>query len=506
MSPGLVAQGEVLPFNLWELLFVGLYLTSLILIGALGYRARKSTTLQDFYLAGKGVGFIVLVLTLYATQYSGNTLFAFSGKTYRMGLPWIMCLHFMTAIVVCYLLFAPRLFQLAKRHTFITPPDFVQHRFGSRLLTTLVSIIMIIAIANFLVAQLMAMGRALQGITDWDDQTAYSIGVVVLALIVVIYETLGGFRAVAWTDMIQGGVLMIGFILLMFIVVEHYGPFEKAAETIAERTEGENTLQKIDMPDDNTMRQWYSYILIVGLGGALYPQAIQRIYAARSWNTLRTSLATMAFLPLMTTVVVVLVGFYAIAYHPEIQTAKSDTVLTVVCGEIQQSSLFGRVIICVLFAAILAALMSTADSVLLAISSMFTKDIYGVWIRPNSSEHHLTNVGKGFSWIVITIAVTIALCLYRGQTLVQLLDKKFDLLVQLVPAFMLGCRFKRLSTRSIASGLIVGICTALAIGFGSQTSKLWGIHAGLYGLSANMLVIAAVELIAPSKHLKPLPE
>ena len=489
------AQGSVLPFNFWELLFVFLYLSSLILIGALGYRARKTKSLQDFYLAGKGVGFIVLVLTLYATQYSGNTLFAFSGKTYRIGLPWIMCLHFMTAIVVCYLLFAPRMFQLAKKHTFITPPDFVQHRFENRLLTTLVAIIMIVAIANFLVAQLMAMGRALEGITDWNPQTAYSVGVIVLALIVVIYESLGGFRAVAWTDMIQGGVLMIGFLLLMFIVFEHYGPFDKAAKVIAERTEGENTAAKIALPDAQMMRQWYSYILIVGIGGALYPQAIQRIYAARSWNTLQTSLATMAFLPLLTTVVVVLVGYYAIAYHPEIGNEKSDTVLTVVCSEIQQSSLFGRVIICVLFAAILAALMSTADSILLAISSMFTKNIYGVWIRPRANDEHLTNVGKMFSWIVITIAVTIALLLYRGQSLVQLLDKKFDLLVQLAPTFMLGCQFNRITTRAVTAGLIVGVISALAFGFFSESGKPWGIHAGLYGLLLNLLVICIIELL-----------
>lgn len=495
MSVYLVADEKILPFNLWELLFVAIYLASLIGIGALGYRARKTKSMQDFYLAGKGVGFIVLVLTLYATQYSGNTLFAFSGKTYRIGLSWIMCLHFMTAIVVVYLLFAAKLFKLAKREQFITPADYIQYRYNSRILTTIVSIVMIIAIANFLVAQLMAMGRALQGITVWDEWFAYVMGVVVLAFIVVIYESLGGFRAVAWTDMIQGAALMVGFGLLLYIVIEHFGPFADAIDTIQARTENSETNEKIGLPSTIRMMEWYSYILIVGIGGALYPQAIQRVYAANSWNTLRSSLATMAFLPLTTTVIVVLVGMYAIAYHPEVSREQSDSVLTVICREIQQASLFGRAVVCVLFAAILAALMSTADSVLLSISSMFTKDIYAVWIKPNSSDAQLTTAGKRFSWIVIAIAVTLALALHNQQSLVQLLDKKFDLLVQLAPAFILGMITDRLSSRGVTTGLLTGVTIAIIIGFAFETGKIVGIHAGLFGLAANLLVIFVMHMM-----------
>ena len=80
-------------------LFIGIYLFSLILIGLFAFKARKENTLNDFYLAGNSFGLVVIFLTLYATQYSGNTLFGFSGKTYRIGFSWIMSLQFMIAIV-----------------------------------------------------------------------------------------------------------------------------------------------------------------------------------------------------------------------------------------------------------------------------------------------------------------------------------------------------------------------------------------------------------------------
>ncbi len=106
----LVAQaGDLIPFTIAELAFIAVYLLSLIAIGLFGFYARRENSLRDFYLAGPGIGFVVLLLTLYATQYSGNTLFGFSGATYRRGYSWALSIHFMTAIVVFYLLLAPKL-------------------------------------------------------------------------------------------------------------------------------------------------------------------------------------------------------------------------------------------------------------------------------------------------------------------------------------------------------------------------------------------------------------
>ena len=223
-----------IPLGPAELGFIAVYLLSLIGIGYCGMRARRENSLKDFYLAGSGVGFLVLVLTLYATQYSGNTLFAFTGKTFRIGYAWLMSVHFMMAIIVVYLVFAPGLHRLAKREGFITPADFLEHRFSHRPYTVLASITMVVAIGNYLLAQLTAMGLLLQGMTTFDPQTAFVAGVILLAVIMLIYETLGGFRAVAWTDVIQGGILIVGFAILLFVVLDHFGGLAKSFETLKE--------------------------------------------------------------------------------------------------------------------------------------------------------------------------------------------------------------------------------------------------------------------------------
>jgi len=481
----------VLPFGIGAWVFIGLYLSSLIGIGILGKRARREDSLSDFYLAGSGFGFSILFLTLFATQYSGNTFFAFTGATYRIGYAWITSLHFMTAVVVCYLLYAPRLYVLAKANGYVTPSDYVHDRFRSNVLTVLVTTTLIIVLCNFLLAQLMAMGRAMQGLAQIDQDTAYIGGVVVLATIMVIYGTLGGLRAVAWTDAIQGVILMLGFGVLMVLLFERYGSLTAATQLLMERDIAAGTHKALPLTGLQ-YREWLSYILTAGFAVSLYPQAIQRIYAARSGFALRRSLAVMAFMPLPTMIIALIAGIMAAAYIPGLEGAASDQIFGRVLRDIQEHSVIGYGLVVVLLAAVLAAMMSTADSALLSISSMFTKDIYGRFIRPDVGQAHLTRVAKTCSWLTIILLVGLAIALRNHASLVALMDRKLDLLIQMVPIFMVGLRWSNLRAMPVLAGLCTGIIVALALAYGGfdfvHKGKVEGFHPGLIAVLPNLAI------------------
>ena len=479
-------NNQVFDQNAW--LFISVYLGSLIIVGFIGYRARQENTLKDFYLAGNGFGLVVIFLTLYATQYSGNTLFGYSGKAYRIGFSWIMCIHFMTAIVACFLIYAPRLYAYAKQFDFITPTDYLQHRFNSNWLNVLATLILVIVLSNYLLAQLMAMGRAMQGLSTADPDIAYRQGVILLTLIMVVYGTLGGIRAVAWTDVIQGLVLMVGFSLLLFMLYKQFGSIALATATIQQSPE----VVKVNVPDANRLREWLSYIIIIGLGSTLYPQAIQRVYAARSEKVLRQGLALMAFAPLFTSLIAVVTGIYAIAYIPGLVGTETDQVLGIILSTVQQNSILGYWLVVILYAAILAAMMSTADSALLSISSMLSKDIYGRFIDSNASEARLTLLGKIFSWCLILFLVWLAIYLSDKASLIKLLDRKFDILIQLVPAFMLSIHWRAMQALPTVIGIVFGVILSLCLAFGGfdsvQHGKVYGFHPGLIGLLFNLLI------------------
>ncbi len=482
--------GTQLVFGQGALIAVGLYLLSMIGIGWIGRRKRQDDSLADFYLAGRSMGLVVLFLTLYATQYSGNTLFGYTGKTYWIGFAWTVSVLFMFSIIPGYLLFAPRLVALARKQNFITPGDYISHRFKSGFLTLLCTLLMIYALGNYTLAQLKAMGAAVEGLTDGAVPSAY--GIIALAIIMVIYETLGGMRSVAWTDVIQGGVLLTGFAVLLFLIPGLGGGFTAVVEKI-----GQLDPSKVEVPSWEGCNTWISYVLLLGCGAAIYPQAIQRLYASRSLQVLKRSLALMAFMPLTTTLIALICGLTAFVVLPGLDRGETDQVLARLCALIMSGSPLGYWLVVMIFAAILAALMSTADSALLSISSMITRDIYQPYFKPHSKEAELTRVGKLSSWVIIAVLVVIAIG--TEKTLIRLLELKFEILIQIVPCFFLGLYWQRLSSRSVLLGMLAGLVVALGL-WGAGHARIWGFHAGVIGLAANLLCCLVGTWLTPARE------
>ena len=118
--------------SLAQLGLIGLciYLMVVLAVALLARRARQDASPADHFLASRGLGLFVLFLTLYATAYSGNSLLGYPGEAYRRGFSWVMATGFMMAIIVAFHALVPRLRPLAVQHGFVTPGDYVRHRFG----------------------------------------------------------------------------------------------------------------------------------------------------------------------------------------------------------------------------------------------------------------------------------------------------------------------------------------------------------------------------------------
>ena len=484
-------------------LFIALYLISLLVLGVIAKRSLKENTLEDFYLAGKGFGFGILFLTLFATQYSGNTFFGFTGATYRNGFSWILCLHFMTAVVAAYLTFALKLYRLSGEKKFLTPCDFIQHRYNNQLLTLLVCLIMIVVLCNFVIAQLIAMGRAVEGLSPIEAANTFEYGVLGLAAIMVIYGSLGGIRAVAWTDAIQGIILFFGFFFLLILMFENFGSLEKATNILILRDQVTGT-KYTKIPETKTLISWGSYIVSVGFGVCLYPQAIQRIFASKSEKDLKRSLSVMAFMPIPTMLIAVSAGIFALAYFPGLEGPQTDRAFGLILKEISSKSGVGYVMVIVTLSAVLAAMMSTSDSALLSISSMLTKDIVQRFFKPLETQPNLVKISKKISWTIISILVYLCFLLKDNTSLIQLLDRKIDLLVQLVPAFIIGLHYNKINGQAVLAGIVLGLIVSLVLPFSGfdfvENGKVYGLHAGLIGLIPNTTVALLGSYILRNEH------
>ncbi|MGB2692586.1 MAG: sodium:solute symporter family protein [Thermodesulfobacteriota bacterium] len=477
------------------IIFMGIYLCSLILIGLLGRLKRKENSLSDFYLAGRGMGFFVLFLTLYATQYSGNTIVGYAGKAYREGYTVLLSVTFMMSVIGGYLLFAPKLYRLSRKLNFITIGDYIQHRYNSRVLTIFAVTLLIIALGNFILTNLKAIGHIVEASTG--GQISFVYGVLALSLIMVVYETLGGLRSVAWTDVIQGVILLLGCAVIFIAIEYQYGGLTSTAEYIM--TKQPDTWAP---PTWEEKRLWLSTLLIVLFGISIYPQAIQRIYAAKDEKTLKRSLQFMVFMPLVTTFFIVVIGIVGSAQMPGLDRDGSEQVTLLLLSDIAKNIPGIELVIILFITAAVAAIMSTVDSALLAISSLFTQDLYR-WIKPASSEGHLTFMGKFFSWILMAIMAYLAI--HLPQTIWRLMEIKLEILCQVAPAILLGINIKSLHKRAVLAGLLIGTAVGLGIMIADwegliNSDRPWGFHAGLWGLLANLITIAVVSLFINSNE------
>jgi len=288
-------------------------------------------------------------------------------------------------------------------------------------------------------------------------------------------------------------LLFAGFATILYIVLTVNGGIPAATELIAA---DKAQMDKLEVPDSGGIRTWFSTLVLLMFGASVYPHAIQRFFSARSLRTLRISLAGLAFMPFITTMLAFILGYIAISQFKGLTPFASDQVTLLMLLDIINDNLFIRWLVIMVFVALVAAIMSTTDSALLSIQSMVIKDIYAVYINPNASQQELLWKGKLFGWVLIVFLVAMTWISQQTESSLWLLIKlKLEFLVQISPVFILGLFWRRLSGTSILCGVVVGTGITLVLWVGAMLGA-WdaaarsplGISAGVWGLAANYTI------------------
>jgi Na+/proline symporter len=470
-------------FGIWGVVALGVYLVALVWVAEVARRAKRDASPSDHFLAGRSLGSFVLFLTLYATAYSGNSLLGYPGRAYRDGYSFIMATGFMMAIVVVFHVLVPKLRPLAVRHHFVTPGDYLRLRFEGRWATTLrrvIAVLMTLALANFLLAQLKAMGEVADLVTD--GRIPYDVGVIGLAGVILFYETRGGMRAVAWTDAAQGIAMLIGLAALFGWLLSEAGGLTEITRAVAL-----NRPDAVAVPSRMVRIDWFSTLVLMGTASVLYPQAIQRIFAARSGRALKRSFAGMTFMPLATTLVVTLIGIASIARFDITDAVETDGIVPMLLSEWGAAGGWATGAALLVFLGALSAIMSTADSCLLSLGSLLSRDLLG----REGSDEAATRLGKRLAAGVLIAVIPFALM--RELTLWRLIELKMELLIQCVPAFLIAIHWSRLKTGPILAGVIVGTTFSVVLTF-SGHARIEGIHVGVLGCILNTLVAVVGSL------------
>lgn len=464
-----------------DLVIVALYFAVVLGIG-LAVARREGKTEDDYFVAGRSLGWLTIGASLFATNISSEHLIGLSADGFRTGLAvgnyeWGACL----VLVVLATVFVP--FYVGSRIR--TMPEFLERRFGlgARLylsvLTLAANVLVRISVSLFAGAVVM---EQLFGVDLWTS-------ILVIAVVTVAYTAAGGLAAVVYTDAIQAVVLLAGTAALSAIALARVGGWD--ALQAAVRPEDFDMVRPASDPE----MPWPGLVLGVPILGVWYwctdQVIVQRVLGARDIHHARMGAMLAAFLKVSPVFLFVLPGLCGRVLFPDTEPAAIFPKMMI---ELLPVGVVGLVA-----AALVAALMSSLDSTLNSTATLVSIDFYRRF-RPEAPPAKVVRVGQVTTLVVMVFGIAWVAVVARAESLFQYLQGvNAAISPPIAAAFLVGVFWRRANHPGVLSALLVGLATGIALMIAEPFPFLLS---AAVTFAVSLAVLVAVSLATPP----PLPE
>lgn len=384
----------------WESLIpLILFLVIIFVVGIWsgGYLKKSTSFAQDYFLGGRSLGGFVLAMTMTATYGSASSFIGGPGTAYNEGLGWVLLAMSQVATGYFVLMVLGKKFAVVtRRYQALTMVDFLKERYKSKWVVILAAISIIVFLFSAMAAQWIGGARLIESLIGIE----YTTALFIFAVSVLIYVTVGGFRAVALTDAIQGSVMFVGTLILLVAVIIAGGG---VPAIIADLT-AENPNLITPFGSDGSLTPTYvsSFWILVGVGVVALPQIAIRAMSYKSSQSMHRAIIIGTIVVGVIMLNMHLIGVFARPILPGIEVG--DRVMPLIALEVMPNWLAGIVL-----AAPMAAIMSTVDSLLLLVSSTIVKDVYLNYVEPKASDTRVKRLSIGITAILGIIVFIMAL-------------------------------------------------------------------------------------------------
>ncbi|OOE70081.1 sodium/proline symporter PutP [Salinivibrio kushneri] len=381
------------------------FLAYLIMMLAIGvYAYKRTSNSEDYFLGGRSLGPWPAALSAGASDMSGWLLLGLPGYAYAAGMEslWLAG-GLLLGTYLNWLICAKRLRTYSiEADNALTLPEFFARRFEdkSKLLQTISAFFILLFFLFYTSSGLVAGGKLFTTVFGFDYTTAVVIGTIC----VVSYTLFGGFLAVSWTDLVQGLLMAAALLVVPFVIMD--GSIFKLGGDVAAINPELMTLWR-DVEGEPLSWIGIASLAAWGLGYFGQPHILARFQATRSNKDITTARRIAVGWSALSMFGAVLIGLVGILY------VQNDMTGDLKDGEkifmLLVNAAFHPVIAGILLAAILAAIMSTADSQLLVSSSALAEDFYKQVFRPDASTQEVVMVGRGAVILLSAIALGLAM-------------------------------------------------------------------------------------------------
>ena len=379
------------------LVVLGAYLVGLF---ALAIWSRTEThSLSGFYLAGKKLPYWVVAFSTNATGESGWLLLGLTGMGYAVGFQafWVV-LGEVVGIWLSWTLISRRLKRLSDQTDSITVPDVLAAPFDDKknLIRGVAVGIILIMVTTYVTAQMVASGKAVSStFVDLD----YRLAVLISSVVIIAYTFVGGYKAVSYTDVLQGVLMLAGLIVVPLVGIHAAGGWDAMLVSLREQDP-----ELLRFVGQGGVEGWIAVLSFVAIGLPFLgvPQLLVRYMSARDEEQLRKARTISVSVIFVFMTGAVLAGMAGRALFPDL--ADSETVFPRMASE-----LFPPLVTGVLFVVVLSAIMSTVDSLLLLASSAVVRDVLQKMLGSPLGDADLATLGKFVTIIIGALGIAFAL-------------------------------------------------------------------------------------------------
>ena len=397
------------------LIFMILYLVAML---GVGFKfSKKNETVGDFYLGGRKLGPLVTAMSAEASDMSSWLLMGLPGVAYLTGIAsagWT-AIGLAIGTYMNWLIVAKRIRRYsAVAGNSITIPDFFSNRYHDkkRVLMFIAAVVIILFFIPYTASGFAACGKLFASLFGLD----YHVAMILSAIVIVGYTTLGGFLAASTTDFIQSIVMTVALLIVLGFGVHVAGGFDAVMEN-ASGLAGYLSMTQVHNVATGGADS-YGLITIVstlawGLGYFGMPHILLRFMAIEDDSKLKISRRVASIWVVISMAVAVLIGIIGLGMTnvgavPALEGTQSETIIVKIAQLLSQNGLLAALFAGVILSGILASTMSTADSQLLAASSSVSQNIIPGFFKAKMSEKKLMMIARGCLLAISVVAVVLA--------------------------------------------------------------------------------------------------
>ncbi|UCF63273.1 MAG: sodium/sugar symporter [bacterium] len=499
-------------FSIVDIIVFAVYIIGIVSLGLWVSRVKRGheKNTEDYFLAGKSLPWWAIGASLIAANISAEQFIGMSGSGFAIGLA-IASYEWMSALTL--IIVAKYFMPVFIEKKLYTIPEFIEQRFSTSLKTILAVFWIALFIFVNLTSVLFLGAKAIDTIIGNGDGSMIIWAIAALGFIAAAYSLYGGLSAVAWTDVVQVIMLVLGGLITTILALNAVTPDGGLLNGLNHILESAD--DKFHMILDRTDPEYFNLpgiaVLIGGMWVAnLYywgfnQYIIQRALAAKSIVEAQKGLVFAGFLKLIIPLIVVIPGIIAFVMftQPEGTTAVKGVTeaFTKFDGSINYDKAYPWLISMfipdglkgVVIAALVAAIVSSLASMLNSTSTIFTMDIYKPYFNRNATQKQMVNTGRISAAIALITAGFIAPFLGNIPQMFQYIQEYTGLVSPgILAVFLMGLFWKKATSKSAIIGVIISIPVALLLK--TQAVDLPWMDQMLYTTLITMVVIVGVSL------------